>query len=75
VDVRVLLIAVRRYICLVPVKIALLKKSLRVGDHLLVRDLVVGLLVADTDVVDVLLSPGALLGRQVHLPANLLRLL
>ena len=75
VDVRVLLIAVRRYICLVLIEIALLKKSLRVGDHLLVRDLVVGLLVADTDVVDVLLSPGALLGRQVHLSANLLRLL
>lgn len=70
-DVRVVLIPVRRDIGLVAPQAPLLQKRLRVGDHLLVGDLSVLLCVTDRDVVSRLLCPGPLLGGQLHLSPHL----
>ncbi|MCS3679374.1 hypothetical protein GGP72_003312 [Salinibacter ruber] len=66
-DVRVVLISVRRDVGLVVPQAPLLQKRLRVGDHLLVGDLGVLLRVADRGMVSRLLCPGPLLGGQFHL--------
>ncbi len=70
-DVRVVLISVRRDVGLVVPQTPLLQKRLRVGDHLLVGDLVVPLRVANRDMVSRLLCPGPLLGGQLHLSPHL----
>ncbi len=71
VYVRVVLIPVRRDVGLVVPQAPLLQKRLRVGDHLLVGDLVVLLCVADRDMVSRLLCPRPPLGSQLHLSPHL----
>jgi len=73
-DVRMVLISVRRDVGLVVPQAPLLQKRLRVGDHLLVGDLVVLLRVADRGMVGRLLCPGPLLGGQLHLSPHLTRI-
>ena len=70
-DVRVVLIPMRRDVGLVVPQPPFLQKGLRVGDHLLVGDLVVLLRVANRGVIGGLLCPGPLLGGQLHLSPHL----
>jgi len=70
-DMRVVLIPVRPDVGLVVPQAPLLQKRLRVGDHLLVGDLVVLLRVANRDVIGGLLCPRPPLSGQLHLSPHL----